>query len=251
MLFFASLVGTVHGVDDEGLTIQNKESVAAKSAASQSTQEAQPQQAVASAAPHALPQLLAKARDGKESAQRAEALQGLKELPAKSVTPAVSAQLFKSAVDDADEDVRKSAAEAIQKLDDKEAKKFLFAAAVHPKIDEKRRRHAAEAIRRVDDPAVIAALVTMVTYDVRTGTATENVPQRFATISNPAIPITLPIELPDLELRSVSTSLAVYGIIALKEIARRDLGSDPKAWEKWFGEWKQVREARLAQEARK
>lgn len=251
MVFSASLIVGVYGAEDEGLSIQNKENAASKNAASQPAQESQTQQTADTATPQAVPQLLARARDGKEPAQRTEALQRLKELPAKSVTPPISSQLFKNAVDDADEDVRKSAAEAIQKLDDKEAKKFLFAAAVHPKIDEKRRKHAAEAIRRVDDPAVIAALVTMVTYDVRTGTAMENVPQRFATISNPAIPITLPIELPDLELRSVSTSLAVYGIIALKEIARRDLGNDPKAWEKWFGEWKQVREARLAQEARK
>lgn len=48
-----------------------------------------------------------------------------------------------------------------------------------------------------------------ITMDVRTGTATENVPVRFAVIQNPLIPITLPIELPDLELRSVSTTVTV------------------------------------------
>lgn len=48
-----------------------------------------------------------------------------------------------------------------------------------------------------------------ITMDIRTGTATENVPVRFAVISNPLIPITLPIELPDLELRSVSTTVTV------------------------------------------
>lgn len=48
-----------------------------------------------------------------------------------------------------------------------------------------------------------------ITVDIRTGTATENVPVRFAVISNPLIPITLPIELPDLELRSISTTVTV------------------------------------------
>lgn len=226
--------------------------------------QAQPQpQAVNTAAPNTpaasktpvappkdLPETLKAVKEGKEPKERENALKKLQETHFYPIPKEVSAQLFKSAIDDKDEDVRKAASLAIKNLEDEDAKKFLVGAAVHPKIDEKRRKHAAQAIRRVDDPGVIGAIVTMVSYDVRTGTATENVPVRYAVISNPAIPITLPIELPDIELRSVSTSLATYGVIALKEIARRDLGGDPKAWEKWFNEWKQVHDVRMAQEAK-
>ncbi|MCW8133825.1 MAG: hypothetical protein KIS92_25990, partial [Planctomycetota bacterium] len=49
-----------------------------------------------------------------------------------------------------------------------------------------------------------------ITMDIRTGTATEvTVPARVLNIINPAIPIILPIELPDLELRSISTTVTV------------------------------------------
>ncbi|MBI3828249.1 MAG: HEAT repeat domain-containing protein [Planctomycetes bacterium] len=240
------------GADDGAVVIQGKEAPAKAQtqAVNTAAQAAAPAAKTPVAPPKDLPETLKAVKEAKDSKDRENALKKLQETHFYPIPKEVSAQLFKSALDDKDEDVRKAASLAIKNLEDDDAKKFLAGAAVHPKIDETRRKHAAQAIRHVDDPGLIGAIVTMVSYDIRTGTATENVPVRFATISNPAVPINLPIELPDIELRSVSTSLATYAVIALKEIARRDLGGDPKAWEKWFNDWKQVHDVRMAQEAK-
>ncbi|MCW8133204.1 MAG: hypothetical protein KIS92_22860 [Planctomycetota bacterium] len=235
--------------EDDGLNIQPKEAHAAASTAAASAEA--PADAPKAVEPKDLPVVLKSIKDGPAASGRAEGLKRLAQTRFTPIPKDVSEQLLRSALVDDDENVRNAAVDAMHDLKDTNAKQSLVAAAVHPKLDEAKRKRAAQGVRRLDEPNLVAAIVTMVSYDIRTGTATEfTVPARTATISNPAIPISLPVELPDVELRSVSTSIAVYGVIALREIARRDVGADPAAWKKWFEEWKQIHEVRMAQEAK-
>ena len=58
----------------------------------------------------------------------------------------------------------------------------------------------------------------------------------------------LSIELPNIELRSIHTSVAVYAMSALRSIARRNMGG-PGAWKGWFKKWKHIHDVRVAQAA--
>jgi len=193
-----------------------------------------------------LPATLKALAEGKETDERLAALGKLKQFQFKPIPKEVSAAVVRRVIDDKEDDVRKAAVQTIKEMEDEAAKDGLVAAAVHPRLDEGQRKHAAKAIRILDNVRMVGAIVTMVSYDVRTGTAIDFQPPRIRAIINPAIPIFLPIDLPDIELRSVSTSIATYAVIALKEISRRDLGANSDAWKNWFEEWKQIREVRVA-----
>ncbi|MCZ7647881.1 MAG: hypothetical protein M5U26_21925 [Planctomycetota bacterium] len=201
--------------------------------------------------------LLGSLKDGEKPAQRLEAVEGLLAAPPKPLPQGVSEQLFKSALFDEDEGVRAAAARAMDKLDDRLGMQFMFKGALHPQLKANIRQRAAEGIRALDRPEVIQALVSIVTEELRVGSATEVTPPQTIFISNgldvnnPLGNINLPIELPNLELRSVQTSVAVLALSALRTISRRDLGAAPDAWNKWFADWKHIREVRLAENAKR
>lgn len=191
-----------------------------------------------------LPATLKALAEGKENEDRLAALGQLKQFHFKPIPKEVSTAMVRRVIDDKEDDVRKAALQAIREMGDEAAKDGLVAAAVHPRLNDDQRKHAAKAVRALDDAGLVGAIVTMATYDVRTGTAIDFQPPRVRSITGPGV--SLPIDLPDLELRSVSTSVATHAIIALKEISRRDFGGNHDAWKKWFEEWKQIREVRVA-----
>lgn len=201
-----------------------------------------------------LPALLKTIDESAKEGERAEAIRKIGAAKFEKVPEDVSRRLFAAMLLDEGENVRKEAALAAKALDDVAAKKFVFKAALMPKVKAPVRARAAEALRRFDDPMVIEALIWHVTYTLRVGTATEVTPPKtiFITdggdINNPLGLINLPIELPNIELRSVSTSVIVPATTALTAITRRNFGANPAAWQKWFEDYKKIREVRLAQE---
>ena len=234
-----TLACVAQAVDEGALVIQAQPPDSAQKQAA-----AKPQEAALPASE--LPNTLKAISEGKESAERVAALGQLKQFHFKPIPKEVSTAVVRRIMDDSEEQVRSAAVQTIQDLNDEQAKDALVSVAVHPKLKAEQRKNAAHAIRTLDDARLVSAIVTMVTYDVRTGTAIDFQPPRIRAIINPVIPIFLPIDLPDIELRSVSTSIATFGVIALREIARRDMGTDSEAWKKWFEDWKQVREVRMA-----
>ncbi|MCK6473227.1 MAG: hypothetical protein L6R28_15900 [Planctomycetes bacterium] len=201
-----------------------------------------------------LPALLKTIDESQDASAKAEAIKKIGAAKFEKVPEDVSKRLFAAALLDEDENVRKEAALAAKALNDVATKRFVFKAALMPKVKAPIRARAADALRRFDDPMVIEALIWHVTYTLRVGTATEVTPPKtiFITdggdINNPLGLINLPIELPNIELRSVSTSVIVPATTALSSITRRNFGANPAAWQKWFEDYKKIRDARLAQE---
>lgn len=208
------------------------------------------------APPKELPALLKTAKEAKDAAERQAALKVLRESRMSPVPAEVSARFFNSAMLDTSADVRKEAALAVKDLGDLQAKKFLANAVLHPKIEAKIRDQGNEALRLIDDPIIVGAFVALVTEELRVGSAFEVTAPQIIYITSGANTnqalgqFNLPIELPNIELRSVQTSVAFYALSALRTISRRDLGNDPVAWAGWFQDWKQIRDVRLAQEAK-
>lgn len=198
--------------------------------------------------------VLASIRDSKQAEKRKESLTRLSSYKLKPIPKEVSDQLFKSAVLDGESSVRKAAAMAIKALDDNTAKQFLFNGALHPKVKANVRENARQAVRLMDDPALVEAIVSIVTLVLRVGTATELQPPQTIFITNglnvnaPLGNINLPIELPNIEIKNVQTAVATYAVRALRTIAGRDLGRDPAAWKKWYENWKHIRQVRMDQE---
>ncbi|GMV81353.1 MAG: hypothetical protein AMXMBFR7_25370 [Planctomycetota bacterium] len=195
--------------------------------------------------------------EAKTPSERMAALQTLESISSKPVPVAISEALFKRILFDSDEGVRKTAARAMDTLDDTRAMQFLYKAVIHPAVKAEHRLRAAEGIRWLDRPEVIEALVQIVSYELRVGSATEVQPPQTLFISNgldvnnPLGNINLPIELPNLELRSVQTSVAVLAFAGLRTISQRDLGAEPAAWQRWFDDFKHIRNVRRAEAAKR
>ena len=239
--------GTAPVIDS---SLPGKRSEAVGQATPASTAPASKVSATPPANPKELHETLRAIGESKEASQRVAALKKLQVARLTPVPKEVSVCLFKSAVLDDAEEVRKEAAQSIKSLEDKEGMRFLAGGALHPNLEPKKRKRAAEAIRRIDHPAAVSYVIHHVTYNINTTAAIEPNPPETRAIVNPAIPITLPIELPSLELRHIETSVVALAFSALRTISRRDFGNDPAAWGKWFGEWQHIRDVRLVREAK-
>lgn len=189
------------------------------------------------------------------------------------VPPEVSGVLVEQSILSESAAVRRSAAEVIKKLDDKNAMKVVFNGMLNEKWKPEQRKRGAEAMRFIDNPEMVHAMVELATLvlkvgtsqfggietvfikppDGNTGGATPqggNAAQENGDAHNAAITdaIRLPIELPTLELKVVNTAVAVYAVEAMKTFAKRDIG-DRMGWKPWFDDWKHIRDVRLAQAA--
>lgn len=189
-----------------------------------------------------------------DAAHRLDAARKLKTAKFKKVPLEVSTRLVRTIVGDGDPRVRKEAARAVKSLKDSSAVEGLLAAGLSKEMPREVRVRAAEGLRMQDNPGLFERIVRIATLTIRFGVAREvEEPQIIyitngGDVDNPFGTINLPIELPQLELASVNTSVAVYAGEMLKVIARRDFGRNRMAWKGWFNEWKRVRKARLEAE---
>ena len=130
------------------------------------------------------------------------------------------------------EAARKAAADLIKTRKDKVADKALvqfYVDSFDPQgvlpLQADHERAAIEAMKMAGNRALYEVLMAFVTMDVRAGTATELTPPKTVYITNggdvnnPNGNINLPIDLPNLELKSVSTTIMIPAFGALKRIA--------------------------------
>jgi len=178
--------------------------------------------------------------------ERADALKDLGASKLKPIPKEVSAELARSTLLDENEAVRKAGALAIQALDDKKVKEYVYSVAVHPAVADERHLNAADAIRWMDDPTVIGWMVETVTSEISAGVAKELTPPAVVTIGGA---FNLPIQLPNIELQSVRGVIATRAYSALTRIAGRDVGA-PAGWRKWFEDYQRLREIRLREETK-
>jgi hypothetical protein len=188
-------------------------------------------------------------RNGKEPAEKVEALRLLCLAKMDKIPHKLSEQLTRGVIEDGSPEVRKAAALAIKALGDQTAINLMLALGLNENMPATVRVRAAEGLRWVDDPLVCERIVRIATMTIRFGVATKVEPPQIIYITdggdvdNPLGVINLPIELPNLELVSAQTSVAAYAGEMLKIIAQRDVG-DRMAWKNWLADWKRVRLAR-------
>jgi hypothetical protein len=129
------------------------------------------------------------------------------------------------------EAARKAAADLIKTRKDKVADKTLVQFYVSSfdehgvLLDADHERAAIDALKMAGHRALYEVLMAFVTMDVRAGTATELTPPQTVYMTNggnvnaPNGNINLPIDLPNLELKSINTTIIVPAFGALKRIA--------------------------------
>jgi hypothetical protein len=194
--------------------------------------------------PAELRSLLERLQRGAKPAERVAALKELGQAKPKPVPQEVSAELLRTTILDPDEEVRKEAALCIKDIGDEQGKRYVLATALGPKLSEEVRTRASLAIWRIDDPQLVGMIVRLVTSDIRSGTAMLVPPIETLYITGAVV---LPIHLPEVELIKAEGLVVVPALSALRTIAQRDFGDNPAAWNKWFEDWKQIRDVRLKQ----
>jgi hypothetical protein len=142
------------------------------------------------------------------------------------------------------EAARKAAADLIKARKDKVADRQLVQFYVDS-FDEQgvllngdHERAAIDAMKFAGHRALYEVLMAFVTMDVRAGTATELTPPQTVyisnggSVSNPNGTINLPIELPNLELKSINTTIMVPAFGAIKRIAGENFHNidQARAW---------------------
>lgn len=142
------------------------------------------------------------------------------------------------------EAARKAAAGLIKSRKDKVADRALvqfYVDSFDPQgvlLQADRERAAIDAMKMAGNRVLYEVLMAFVTMDVRAGTATELTPPQtvFITnggdVNNPNGNINLPIELPNLELKSINTSIMIPAFGALRQITGqkfRDM-AQAQAW---------------------
>ena len=142
-------------------------------------------------------------------------------------------------------DVRKAAGDLIKSRKDAVASRALVAYYVNAFDDDgvllkaDHERAAIDAMKAAGGHAVYEQLLMYATMEVHAGTATEAGPPQVVYMTNggnigsPSGSINLPIELPNLELRGISTTLIVPALGALKQVTGQNFGHNMNRWRDW------------------
>ena len=176
---------------------------------------------------------------------RLGAVRGIK--LAKPRNPNVSKALAACVIVETNADVRTAAAALIRDQKDPIASKALVDYYVDAfdtdgvLIKADHERAAIDALKAVGGHGIYEQLLMYATLEVRAGMATEIGPPQTVYITNggsinsPSGTINLPIELPNLELRAVNTTIVVPALGALRQVSGQNFGRNIGKWQDWIG----------------
>ena len=176
--------------------------------------------------------------------KRLGALKALEAL--QTVHSTVSAYLAMAAVADPDENVRKAVVSLVKARADNAAIGGMLQYLMNDfdgnghVVDEAVRDRAVESIHSLhEDKQIYQSLLYYVTLEMRvSNTELANLQTRqidsFQNIGGRIVPLSFPVQLPELKITSVHTTVRCPAVNALEALSGQDFGEDADKWGRWI-----------------